>query len=68
MDIKMPVLSGLEATRQIRKSNNKVPIIAQTAYALVGDRKKIIEVGCDDYISKPIQRNELAELINKYIK
>ncbi len=68
MDIKMPVLSGLEATRQIRKSNNKVPIIAQTAYALVGDREKIIEAGCDDYISKPIQKSELAELINKYIK
>ena len=67
MDIKMPVLNGLEATRQIRKNNNKVPIIAQTAHALVGDRNIIIDAGCNDYISKPIQRNELAELINKYL-
>lgn len=67
MDIKMPVINGLEATRQIRKSNNSIPIIAQTAYAQVGDRDKILKAGCNDYISKPIQKSKLFELIGKYI-
>jgi len=67
MDVKMPVLNGLEATRQIRKNNNNIPIIAQTAYALVGDKDKIIKAGCDDYISKPIQKNKLFEVIGKHI-
>jgi CheY-like chemotaxis protein len=66
MDIKMPEMDGYEATRQIRQFNNKVIIIAQTAYALSGDREMAIEAGCNDYISKPIKNDELIELINKY--
>ena len=62
MDIKMPEMNGYEATRQIRVFNKKVAIIAQTAYAMVGDREKAIEAGCNDYISKPIN---LALLIQK---
>ncbi|MFC2111218.1 PAS domain S-box protein [Bacteroidota bacterium] len=68
MDIKMPRMGGHEATRLIRELNKDVPIIAQTAYALEGDREKALEVGCDDYISKPIDKDELLEKIERLIK
>ncbi|PLX10334.1 MAG: hypothetical protein C0598_10610 [Marinilabiliales bacterium] len=68
MDIKLPELCGYEATKEIRKFNKKVKIIAQTAYALSGDREKSINSGCDDYISKPIMADQLKVLINKHIK
>ncbi len=68
MDIKMPVMGGYEATREIRKFNNKVYIIAQTAYALTGDREKALEAGCNDYITKPINKNELLQKINKFLE
>lgn len=68
MDIKMPVMDGYEATKQIRKFNKSVMILAQTAYALVGDREKAIEAGCDDYISKPINEVELLAIIDKMLK
>jgi signal transduction histidine kinase/CheY-like chemotaxis protein len=67
MDIKMPNLNGLEATREIRKFNKNIIIIAQTAYAISGDRKRAIEAGCNDYIEKPINKIKLSALINKYI-
>ena len=66
MDIKMPEMDGYEATREIRKFNKEVIIIAQTAYALPDDHKKAIEAGCNDYISKPINREGLKKLINEY--
>ncbi|WP_372641349.1 ATP-binding protein [Ancylomarina sp.] len=66
MDIKMPELDGYEATRQIRRVNEDVIIIAQTAYSLLGDRDKSIEVGCNDYITKPIFKDKLMSLISKY--
>ncbi|OFY49531.1 MAG: hypothetical protein A2W85_06755 [Bacteroidetes bacterium GWF2_41_31] len=66
MDIKMPQMNGYEATKQIRTFNKEVIIIAQTAYGLAGDREKAIEAGCNDYISKPINRIELMEMIDKY--
>jgi len=68
MDIQMPGMNGLEATRRIREFNKKVIIIAQTAFGLSGDREKAIEAGCDDYISKPIKKDELLALIQKYFK
>lgn len=68
MDIRMPVMNGHEATRQIRQFNKEVVIIAQTAFALTGDREKAIESGCNDYITKPINRTELKALIEKYFK
>lgn len=64
MDIKLPGISGYEATRQI-KSFTDIPIIAQTAYAMADDYKKIIQVGCDDYVSKPINRRKLLKKINQ---
>ena len=66
MDIKMPDIDGYEATRQIRQFNQQVIIIAQTAYALIGDREKAINAGCNDYIAKPISKDKLMELIQKY--
>jgi len=68
MDIKMPEMDGYEATRQIRQFNKAVIIIAQTAYALTGDREKTIETGCNDYISKPIKKTQFMELMEKYFK
>jgi PAS domain S-box-containing protein len=59
MDIKMPHMNGLEATRIIREFNPKVVIIAQTAYALTGDHEKSLEAGCNDYITKPILIEDL---------
>jgi len=66
MDIKMPLMDGYEATRLIRKFNPGVMIIAQSAFALTGDQEKAIEVGCNDYLTKPIIRKDLMEHINKY--
>lgn len=65
MDIKLPVKSGIVATKEIKQFNKDIPIIAQTAYALSGDKEKIIDAGCDDYISKPIDKDVLLEKINK---
>jgi PAS domain S-box-containing protein len=67
MDIRMPIMDGNEATRQIRQFNKDVIIIAQTAYAFAGDYEKAIEAGCNAYISKPINVTALFELIKKYV-
>jgi len=63
MDIKMPGLDGHQAIREIRKFNKMVIIIAQTAYALSGDREKAIEAGCNDYIAKPVKIDLLLNII-----
>jgi len=68
MDIQMPEMDGYEATRQIRQFNKDVIIIAQTAYGLSGDREKALEAGCNDYISKPINKDKLLALIQKQFK
>ena len=65
MDIRMPKMGGFEATHQIREFNKEVVIIAQTAYGLLGDREKAIEAGCNDYISKPINKEILLSIIHK---
>lgn len=68
MDVKMPIMDGYEATKAIRKFNKDVIIIAQTAYALIGDREKAIAAGCNDYITKPIDHQLLVEIIVKHMK
>ncbi len=65
MDILMPEMDGYEATKQIRKFNKDVIIVAQTAYALEGDKEKAIAAGCNGYITKPIKTAELKQLITK---
>ncbi len=67
MDIKMPLMDGYEATKEIKKIRPNVPIIAQTAFALLGDKNKSLENGCDDYISKPVKKDVLISLIRKYL-
>jgi len=65
-DIQMPEMDGYEATRQILQFNKDVVIIAQTAYALAGDRGRAIAAGCNDYLAKPIKKNQLAAMMQKY--
>ncbi|MRT94382.1 PAS domain S-box protein [Ancylomarina sp. 16SWW S1-10-2] len=67
MDIQMPEMDGYEATREIRKFNENLVIVAQTAYALNGDMGKALEAGCTDYITKPINEKLLREVIAKHI-
>ena len=66
MDIEMPEMDGYEAARQIRLFNQDVIIIAQTAFALIGEREKAIAAGCNDYISKPFSKTSLISLLKKY--
>lgn len=63
MDIRLPVMDGLDATRKIRQTGNKTPIIAQTAYAMSEDKQICLTAGCDDYISKPIHKDLLLKKI-----
>ncbi|MDD4639487.1 MAG: response regulator, partial [Bacteroidales bacterium] len=67
MDIRMPVMDGYEATREIREMDKDVVIIAQTAYASAADREKVIEAGCNGYILKPIRKEELFEVIDSLL-
>jgi len=66
MDIKMREMDGYQATKKIREFNSKVKIIAQTAFALTGDREKALDAGCDEYIAKPVHKNQLYDLILKF--
>ena len=66
IDIKMPEMNGYEATRQIRLFNKNLVIIAETAFTMLGDREKAIEAGCNDYISKPISRDLMIELLKNH--
>ena len=68
MDINMPVMNGYEATKEIRQFNKKVIIIAQTANAFAGDKNNAIAAGCNDYISKPINRDLLNKTVQKYFE
>jgi len=67
MDMKMPKMNGFEATRLIKKTRPNLPIIAQTAYSTIEDKEKAINVGCSDFISKPINRINLQEVVDKYM-
>jgi CheY-like chemotaxis protein len=67
MDIRIPGMNGYTATREIRKSSKKIPIIAQTAYAMQEDRKKCLEAGCNDFLSKPLNKELLLLSISKFI-
>ncbi|MCA9732722.1 response regulator [candidate division KSB1 bacterium] len=67
MDVQMPNMDGEEATQVIRRSEkSEIPIIAMTAHAMKGDRERLISLGMDDYISKPINIEELKRILDKY--
>lgn len=68
MDVKMPEMNGHEATRQIRQFNEDIIIIAQSAYALIGESKRALNSGCNSYISKPIIKDELMSQIYEYFR
>jgi CheY-like chemotaxis protein len=68
MDINMPEIDGLEATRQIKLIKKEVPIIAITAYAMSGDEERILAAGCDGYLSKPISKEKFLEKMVEFIK
>lgn len=67
MDLKMPVLNGIEATIKIREKNNSIPVIAHSAYVLNNEREQSLAAGCNDYIPKPVKPTELLETIGKYL-
>lgn len=67
MDIKMPVMDGYSATKEIRKINKDIPVIALTAFALDGDREKAFEAGCNEYITKPVDRERLLKVVSNYL-
>lgn len=67
MDINLPGLSGSDALLEIKKINNKIPVIACTAYTQNEDAQKLLNQGFDDYIAKPINRNELLNIIKRNV-
>ncbi|MEW5844663.1 MAG: response regulator [Bacteroidota bacterium] len=67
MDIKMPKLNGLEATKQIKAKNPDVKIIVETAFAMVDDERKALEAGCDAYITKPINGEKLSGMVKSML-
>ncbi len=67
MDIKMPLMDGYTATREIKSLSKQVPVIAQTAYAMSEEKEKSMQAGCDDYIAKPIGYDDLLTTINRFV-
>ena len=68
MDIKMPVMNGLEATLKIKAIRKEVPVLAYSAYVLNGEKQKAIEAGCIDFISKPVGKEQILKTIGKHIR
>ena len=66
MDIKMPRMDGLEATHIIRSYSKEVPIIALTAYAFETDKELALEMGCNDFVTKPVSERTLRKALDKY--
>ena len=67
MDLQLPVVDGYTCARMLRDAGNKVIIIAQTAYGLTGDRERIMLSGFDDYLIKPISRNQLLDKLSSFL-
>ena len=69
MDIQLPGMDGLSATRQLKADPEvtEIPIVALTAYAMLGDEQKALEAGCVGYISKPLDTKEFPELISRFL-
>lgn len=67
MDLRMPVKNGFLATTEIRAHYPDLPIIAQTSYAMAEDRRRCLDAGCNDYITKPFRLQNLYEIIARYL-
>ena len=70
LDVQMPVMDGVEATKKIRSSSSgfkNIPVIALTAYAMSGDRDKFLQAGMDDYLAKPVDKDKLMAVLEKYM-
>jgi PAS domain S-box-containing protein len=67
MDIKMPLMNGFEATKMIKLKRPDLPVIAQTAYAMISDKQEANEAGCDAYLSKPIKINQITEMLERFL-
>lgn len=67
MDLQLPIMDGYTATRAIKEINPDVPIIAQTAHVMSGEREKCMEAGCNDYLAKPIRLQILIDTLSKYL-
>ena len=70
MDLSLPVMDGWEATRRLKANDDlcSIPVIALTAHAMAGDEEKALAAGCDDYLVKPLDEDELMAKIEKHIK
>ncbi|GET24525.1 PAS domain S-box protein [Prolixibacter sp. NT017] len=68
MDIKLPIMNGLDATQKLKRLNPDIPVIAVTAYAMAEDKEKCLEAGCDDFIVKPVNRFELLAKIENHFE
>jgi two-component system cell cycle response regulator DivK len=70
MDLSLPKMDGWDVTRKIKADDHirHIPVIALTAHALLGDRKRALEAGCDDYVSKPIKLPQLVAKLKQYLK
>jgi len=67
MDVKLPGTNGYDLTKQLKQKYPELPVVIQTAYAFSSDREKALNAGSDDYLSKPISKEKLIELVEKYI-
>lgn len=67
MDLQLPIMDGYTATKEIKKIDSNIPIIAQTAHVMSGEREKCLEAGCDDYLAKPIRLQILMDTLSKYL-
>jgi CheY-like chemotaxis protein len=67
MDLQLPIMDGYTATRQIKQINASIPVIAQTAHVMSGEREKCLEAGCDDYLAKPIRLQILMDTLSKFL-
>jgi CheY-like chemotaxis protein len=68
MDVRMPEVDGCEVTARLRKAGYTRPIIALTAYAMVGDREEFLAAGCNDYAAKPFTRSQLLHIVSRHLR
>lgn len=68
MDIQMPGMDGYEATQEIKRMNNRTPVIAQTSFAMAGEKERCLQAGCDDFITKPLNIELLLTKIEHYLR